>query len=223
MNMGRDTNSRVPPAKEFELLRFLLNERYQASHHMRARGNRFALWILGMAVALAWILIRNPGLSLSQKILLCVLVVIVGALSAYFLFALRRGFIKNRAVMIKLERALGCYEKGAYTEDDAIYSDEYETNKASLWGHFEVLMVWVVSISLVIIVLILLSPTQKPGQMARKASSHEVGVSRVRRRHGNSQKKDGPGKSPKMSEHKRPEEANSNESQPPSQDDKIKE
>ena len=49
----------IPNDREPEILLAVLQERCAASHTMRARGMQFTLWISGLALGLAWLLISQ--------------------------------------------------------------------------------------------------------------------------------------------------------------------
>ena len=56
--------------------------------------------------------------------------------------------------MIKLEETIGCYRKGAFTENDPLYPEKYRdlSNKAT--SHFSLLYKWIIFVSLFIILII---------------------------------------------------------------------
>jgi len=88
---------------KIDILRDLLKERYEASHKMRDRSLKFAIWVLGFGIALIWILLSGLSLGLVQKIILTIFVVIVGFLTGIFLKSIDKGFVNNRKVMIRIE------------------------------------------------------------------------------------------------------------------------
>lgn len=72
-----------------------LQERYSASHKMRERGTQFTLWISGMAIGLAWLLISQTGMTLTQRIALTLLIGALSAGSLIFIRGLQKGAITN--------------------------------------------------------------------------------------------------------------------------------
>ena len=125
---------------------------------MRDRSLKFATWILGFGIALIWILLGGPSLGFLSKIILTVLVVIVGILTGIFLKSIDKGFVNNRAVMIRIEEALGCYEKGVYVENASLFPNEYKDLSKKNTSHFGSIYKWLIIIGLVVISVIWLGP-----------------------------------------------------------------
>jgi ABC-type branched-subunit amino acid transport system permease subunit len=141
------------------ILLHLLNERYNAAHKIREKSFRLAIWILGVAVAFVWILVSGTPLILSQKWILTSLVIILGACTIWFLRSLEMGSHRNRKVMIDLESALGCYEKGLYVDSKALFPNEYKKN-GELWAsHFKSIYILIIPIAVLIIILIWFTPS----------------------------------------------------------------
>ncbi|MBW2557412.1 MAG: hypothetical protein JRD69_01005 [Deltaproteobacteria bacterium] len=130
-----------------------LQERYNASHKMRERSTKFTLWLSGMAIGLAWLLICREEFPLTQRIALTLLIAALFVGTFVFIMGLRKGFQKNREAIIRSERALGMYDPGVYLKETTLLPAEY--NKTSTrWGdHFCTLCVWlaVVTVSLLIL------------------------------------------------------------------------
>lgn len=143
---------------KIDILLGLLKERYEASHKMRDRSLKFAIWILGFGIALIWILLSGLSLGLVQKIILTVFVVIVGFLTGIFLKSIDKGFVNNRKVMIRIEEALGCYENGVYVENGPLFPNEYKDLSKKKTAHFTSIYNWLVVMGLVIISVIWLGP-----------------------------------------------------------------
>ena len=143
---------------KIDILLDLLKERYEASHKMRDRSLKFAIWILGFGIALIWILLSGLSLGLVQKIILTIFVVIVGFLTGIFLKSIDKGFVNNRKVMIRIEEALGCYENGVYVENGPLFPNEYKDLSKKNTVHFTSIYNWLVVMGLVIISVIWLGP-----------------------------------------------------------------
>ena len=111
----------IDEKEKADILVSLLNERYNASHKIRERSFRITIWVLGLAVAFVWILINGTSLTLYQKLIMTILVIILGVTTFWFVYALERGFDKNRKVMIDLEEAIGCYKEGIYLDSRTLY------------------------------------------------------------------------------------------------------
>ena len=140
--------------KKIEILLSLLNERYNASHKMRGRSLTFTTWILGFGIAMAWILIKEVNLTLSQKIIFTVFIIILGGFTINFLYSIEVGFNKNRKVMIDIEKILGCYEINKYSENSSLYPKEYKDINKKLTWHFVSLYLWVFLITTILVILV---------------------------------------------------------------------
>jgi len=93
----------IKDIKRVDILMNLLIERYKAAHIMHERSLNFAIWILGFAIAMFWILLGKTTLTLSQKIVLTIFVVIISFLTKKFLNFIEIGFNKNRMIMVNIE------------------------------------------------------------------------------------------------------------------------
>jgi hypothetical protein len=129
--------------KKVDILLSLLNERYDASHKMRERSLNFAIWILGFGIAVAWMLLRDINLSISQKVILTIFIVIIGYLTRKFLLCIEAGFNANKEVMITLEEALECYEQNKYMEGKSLYPEKYRNSGCTKTSHFKSLYEWI--------------------------------------------------------------------------------
>ena len=137
------------------ILLTLLNERYHASHLMRERSLKFAMWILGfVAVAVPWLLFQR-GLCSGQKVAFTVLTTMLGAATFLFVRAIHVGFNKNWEVIIKLEEALGCYEKNLFVNSIQLFPEEYRNiRKISSRSHFSLIYIWIILASIVTVISI---------------------------------------------------------------------
>lgn len=129
--------------KKVDILLSLLNERYNASHRMRERSLNFAIWILGFGIAVAWMLLRDINLAISQKVVLTIFIVIIGYLTRKFLLRIEAGFNANKEVMVTLEEALGCYEQNKYIEGKSLYPEKYKKSDCTKTSHFKSLYEWI--------------------------------------------------------------------------------
>ncbi|PKN62608.1 MAG: hypothetical protein CVU57_23455 [Deltaproteobacteria bacterium HGW-Deltaproteobacteria-15] len=151
----------------------LLSERYEAAHKMRERSLKFTMWILGLAVALVWILISGTQFIVVQKWVLTALVFILGLSAIWFLRSLESGAAKNHKVMIGIEKALGCYDKGTYLESEALLPESYTRDYGKSWrSHFKTIYILVIPLALLIMLLIWVSPERKTGRQDHKANQH---------------------------------------------------
>jgi len=147
---------------KMNILLNLLNERYNASHKIRERSLKFTIWILGFAIAFVWILLNEASFTLPQKWVLTFLVIVIGGITFWFLYALEKGFDNNRKVMIDLEDVLGCYKKSAYIASKTIFPSEYKEKKSrSRFAHFKSIYILMLPIVILLIFLIWLKPAQQ--------------------------------------------------------------
>lgn len=144
---------KIPDEKKPDVLLAVLQERYTASHNMRSRSMQFTLWISGLALGLAWLLIRESPLSCSQCWALTGLITVLFAGTLYFILALRRGFQNNRQAVISAERALAMYEPGVYLEDTTLLPKEYTTAKPKWSDHFCSLCLWILLLGISLLIL----------------------------------------------------------------------
>jgi hypothetical protein len=150
-----------------------LQERYNASHRIRERSTRFTLWISGMAIGLAWLLISQKSLLFSQRVALTLLVAALFAGTLFFILGLLRGFGKNREAMINSERALGMHDSGVYLEDGPLLPPEYSRITSKWSNHFYTLCVWLIVVAVSLIVLTWTCP-DPPKNQSPKAESEQV-------------------------------------------------
>ena len=140
--------------KKVDILLSLLNERYNASHRMRERSLNFAIWILGFGIAVAWMLLGDINLSISQKVILTIFIFIIGYLTRKFLLCIEAGFNTNKEVMVTLEETLECYEQNKYMEGKSLYPEKYRDSECTKTSHFKSLYEWIWVIITLLIFLI---------------------------------------------------------------------
>jgi len=145
---------KVPEEKKVDVLLALLKERYEASHKMRERSYSFLVWILGFGFALIWLIVSREPLCFYQRLVLTILVVVMFLLAIIFLRSIDTGFMRNKDIMIRLEKTLGCYEKGLYTEQHSLYPDEYQNQKKTKVSFFVSLYILLCSFGIGIIALL---------------------------------------------------------------------
>jgi len=147
--------------QRFQVLMAELQERYDASHKIRERSMQFTLWISGMAIGLAWLLICDGVPSTSQRWALTFLVLALYLGTSHLLSGLHRGAGSNRTAMIRVEQALGLFEKGTYLPEQSVLPAVYTNTKPS-WSHdSRTLPVWATLVALILIVLIWATPGAK--------------------------------------------------------------
>lgn len=158
--------------QKFQVLLSQLQERYCSSHKMRDRSTQFALWISGLAIGLAWLLISQSGMTLMQRIALTLLIAALSIGSFIFIKGLQKGFKNNRDAMIECERLLKMYEPGSYVKDCTILPKAYSQNKHRWSDHFNTLIVW---ISIVVLSLVILTWTcpQPPASDSQAVQTNE--------------------------------------------------
>jgi len=148
----------IPEDQKIKVLMAQIEERYTASHKMRDRSMQFGLWILGLGLGMAWVLISKVTLTNPQKIFLLLFFIVVGFLSITFVRAIERGFKNNHDVIIRLETLLKLHEEGFYDPAGSILPKEF-TEKVSRWsGHFQTLYSIMIAVFLLLIILTCANP-----------------------------------------------------------------
>lgn len=141
--------------QKISVLTNMLNERYKAEHNMRDRSVNFTKWILGLGIALLWVLLIKTDLDSFTKFFSSAFIIIYSVLSFWFLLEICKGFKNNRNIIIRLENALSLYEKGNYLNDEAILPQEYKkpySNKRipshflSLYGLLLILAIFLIGL-----------------------------------------------------------------------------
>ena len=130
------TTAQLKDDHKIQVLLIELQERYTAAHKMRERSTRFTIWLSGMAVGLAWLLISQKTLVLSQRLALTLLIGTLWTGAGIFILGLRKGFQSNRRTMIKSERALGMYEPGIYLKEESLLPAAYKRTNNKWNDHF---------------------------------------------------------------------------------------
>ena len=138
---------------KIQVLLIELQERYAAAHKMRERSIRFSIWLSGMAVGLAWMLISHKTLVLSQRLALTLLISTLWAGAGIFILGLRKGFQSNRIAMIKSELALCMYEPGIYLKEESLLPATYKQTNSKWNDHFSTLCIWLCVVALSLLVL----------------------------------------------------------------------
>lgn len=143
--------------EKISILLSLLNERYNASHKMRDRSLKFAMWVIGFVIiAIPWLLFNREILASCVKLSFTAIILIIGFFSYWFLIAINIGFNRNWDLQTKIEKALGCYEKSVYIESEQLFPKEYkhkymEKKKISWTYHFVTIYTWI-GIAIVLII-----------------------------------------------------------------------
>lgn len=122
--------------QQFQVLMAQLQERYNAWHLIRSRSTQFALWIVGMAIALSWKLIETPCANIPQRVAATILVTLLAIVSVYFLSGLATGLKQTRKALIRIEEALGTHEPNYYLQGEALLPCQYKSTKVRLSSHF---------------------------------------------------------------------------------------
>jgi len=150
----------LPEDTKLEILMAQLQERYNALHKMRDRSMQFVLWILGFALGIAWLLIREVTLNVWQKWAVFVLVIIIGIISFIFVRAIAQGFCKNRRIIISIESLLGLHETGFYGTSVSILPKSYSKDRPRCTDHFSTLYLLMAVIFGLLILLTFVNPSK---------------------------------------------------------------
>jgi hypothetical protein len=164
----------IPEEQKPSIIQSLLNERYSAEHSMRERSVNFTKWILGLGIALLWVLLTKADLELFQKLFAAVFVISYSAASIWFLSEICRGFTNNRRVIVKLESMLKFYEKDYYLKGHTIFPDEYKnSSKHRIPSHFKSLYTLIVVLSVFLTALIVTKPASRKATHIQKDNTKQ--------------------------------------------------
>lgn len=143
----------ISEENKFKVLLSQLHERYEALHKMRDRSMQFVLWILGLGLGMAWLLINGTVLTCAQQWAITLLLVFLGGATFLFVYAIERGFKTNRQIMIRLETALILYEQDFYGIHECILPASFAKEKRKWTDHFKTLYAIIVIVFISLIVL----------------------------------------------------------------------
>jgi hypothetical protein len=143
----------ISEEKKLEILLAQLQERYEALHKMRDRSMQFVLWILGLGLGMAWLLINKTVPTTEQKYAITSLLLVLGIMVWCFVYAIYRGFKANRRIMINIEKALKLYEKDYYGTPESVLPTEFSHQKIGWAGHFSTLYMLIIIVLITLIVL----------------------------------------------------------------------
>lgn len=134
-----DANGRsileLPTDKKIDVALAQLSERYTALHNMRDRSMQFTIWILGLGLALAWLLLSEIALTTPQTFVLLIMLIAIPYASYLFLRGINAGFKKNMNIARRLERALLLFESGTYLEKQSILGEDFAGEKPAAPTH----------------------------------------------------------------------------------------
>ena len=143
----------ISEEKKLEILLAQLQERYEALHKMRNRSMQFVLWILGLGLGMAWLLINEAELSSTQRLFLTIFLIVISLAVWLFVHAIACGFKANRGIIIRIEKALKLYEKDYYDIPESILPTEFSCQKCGKTGHFNTLYMLIIIVFTTLIVL----------------------------------------------------------------------
>ncbi len=158
----------ISEERKLDVLLAQLRDRYDALHKMRDRSMQFVLWILGLGLGMAWLLINATVLTYEQKVAITLLLLVLGIVTFLFVYAIGSGFKKNRQVMIMIETALKLYEQDFYGIPDPILPPQFSRKKVKWTGHFNTLygLIIVVFLTLMFLTWTNLSKLKSTGACA---------------------------------------------------------
>ena len=159
--------------QKFQTLLAVLSERYAASHKIRERSMEFTLWISGLAIGLAWLLISQGGLAVGQRVALAGLVIGLFIGTMHFMLGLARGAKNNRAALISVEQALGMHTPGYFVETTALLPSEYTKHDTRWSHHFCTLHVWLTIVALALLSLVWTSGPAEPLKVTSPQSKED--------------------------------------------------
>jgi hypothetical protein len=160
--------------QKIQVLLIQLQERYAAAHKMRERSTKFAIWLSGMAIGLAWLLISHQTLAFFQRIALTLLITTLWTGAGVFILGLRKGFQSNRRAMISSEVALGMYETDLYLQEDSLLPAAYEQIKRKWNDHFSTLCVWLCVVALSLLILAWTCPDRAASNVSTEKKIEQI-------------------------------------------------
>jgi len=149
---------KISEEKKLDVLLAQLQERYDALHKMRDRSMQFVLWILGLGLGMAWLLINETVLTYVQRCAITVLLLVLCIVTFLFVYAIGRGFKANRQVIIRLETALKLYEKNYYGISESVLPPQFYSQKIGWTGHFKTLYGLIIIVYLTLVILTWTNP-----------------------------------------------------------------
>lgn len=148
----------ISEEKKLEILLVQLQERYEALHKMRDRSMQFVLWILGLGLGMAWLLINEIDLTCNQQKAITGLLILLGFTTFWFVYGIERGFKINRRTIIKIENVLKLHERDFYGIPEPILPIQFAKEKIKWTDHFKTLYVIIVTVFIALIVLTWANP-----------------------------------------------------------------
>lgn len=147
---------KIEDDQKINVLLALLNERYNASHKMRERSFKFALWIFGLLIGGgSWILLNGSTLTIVQKAELTVILSLTSIFTFWFIQAIKKGFDTNWTVTVKIEESIQLYDKGVFLDSESLFPESYKNaGRTSMSSHFITLYVWLASTLIVLLLMI---------------------------------------------------------------------
>jgi hypothetical protein len=119
---------------------------------------QFVLWILGLGLGMAWLLINETAPTCSQQWAITCLLILLGLATFWFVYGIERGFKTNRQIVIKLETALKLYDKDFYGTQEPILPIRFSKEKRKWTDHFKTLYVIMVTVFVALIILTWANP-----------------------------------------------------------------
>lgn len=173
---------KIADERKFDVLMAQLDERYAALHKMRDRSMNFTLWILGLGLGMAWLLISEVALNKTQSFLIAAFLAAISLASFFFLKAIHRGFDHNRAITIRLETMLKLYEDDFYDSSGSVLPKEFSSKKPGWSGHFATLYCLLAIVFVCLIILTFLNPCRHQGLSDSNPSSVPITEKQVQQR-----------------------------------------
>lgn len=158
----------------------LLQERYNASHRIRERSDRYLLLGAGWAAAVLWYAVQcTQGIGTTQKLLAAFATLCMGTLMLLLQCALFRGFRNNHRAISRLEQAVGAYARSAGDAAAAHLPREYRMApyRRPRWSdHFCIVLVWTAVMTVIVIVALFLAPATGRRTTRSACTSRRTGI-----------------------------------------------
>lgn len=170
---SRDCRGNLTEHQWVNILMAQMQERNHAWHQMRARSMQYTLWILGLAVAASWHLLQDPCDGLVQRLAVTVLVIALGTVSFYFLYALNQGVKNNKRALISIETELGLHD-----EQNPILPGAYKKKRNGKNAHF-ISLYALLLVTLLYLLLAIWVPVYTPNKTSMDSETNTKQTSEV--------------------------------------------
>jgi hypothetical protein len=146
---------------------------------MRDRSMQFALWILGLGLGMAWLLINEAALTYLQQWAITFLLILLCLATFWFIHSIACGFETHRQIIVRLETALKLYEQDYYCAHESILPNKFSKKKRRWTDHFKTLDVIIVTVFISLIILTWANPCNIKSKNIRSSELNQIQINDV--------------------------------------------